>query len=32
MDFSKVELTEDEKAFQAEVREFLATHVTDEVR
>ena len=32
MDFSKVELTEDEKAFQAEVREFLDTYVTDEVR
>ncbi|WP_216907768.1 acyl-CoA dehydrogenase family protein [Nocardia noduli] len=32
MDFSRVELSEDDQAFLDEVRAFLATHVTDEVR
>jgi alkylation response protein AidB-like acyl-CoA dehydrogenase len=32
MDFSKVKLSADDEAFLAEVREFLATHVTEEVR
>jgi alkylation response protein AidB-like acyl-CoA dehydrogenase len=32
MDFSRVELSDDEKAFLDEARTFLATHVTEEVR
>ncbi|OIN81272.1 acyl-CoA dehydrogenase family protein [Mycobacterium malmoense] len=32
MDFSRVELDDDDTAFLAEVRAFLAEHVTDEVR
>ncbi|CAJ1496014.1 acyl-CoA dehydrogenase family protein [[Mycobacterium] burgundiense] len=32
MDFSTVELSDADRAFRDEVREFLATHVTDEVR
>jgi alkylation response protein AidB-like acyl-CoA dehydrogenase len=32
MDFSKVELSDDDKAFLDEARNFLATHVTEEVR
>ncbi|MFC8530028.1 acyl-CoA dehydrogenase family protein [Nocardia sp. NPDC057227] len=32
MDFSRVELSEQDSAFQAEVRAFLDEHVTDEVR
>ncbi|WAC57080.1 acyl-CoA dehydrogenase family protein [Gordonia sp. SL306] len=32
MDFSRVELTADEQGFLDEIREFLATHVTDDVR
>jgi 3-oxocholest-4-en-26-oyl-CoA dehydrogenase alpha subunit len=32
MDFTLVELDDDDNAFRAEVREFLAEHVTDEVR
>ena len=31
MDFSRVELSDDDRAFQAELRGFLATIVTDEV-
>ncbi|MET0897180.1 MAG: acyl-CoA dehydrogenase family protein [Mycobacterium sp.] len=31
MDFSRVELDADDRAFTAELREFLRTHVTDEV-
>ncbi|OBJ51796.1 acyl-CoA dehydrogenase family protein [Mycobacterium sp. 1423905.2] len=31
MDFSRVELSDADRAFQAEARRFLATHVTDEV-
>ncbi|SPM35707.1 Acyl-CoA dehydrogenase related to the alkylation response protein AidB [Mycobacterium rhizamassiliense] len=32
MDFSRVELADDDRAFFDEARSFLATHVTDEVR
>ncbi|GAA3703021.1 acyl-CoA dehydrogenase family protein [Gordonia hankookensis] len=32
MDFSRVDLTADEQSFLDEIREFLATHVTDDVR
>ncbi|HZU46666.1 MAG TPA: acyl-CoA dehydrogenase family protein [Mycobacterium sp.] len=32
MDFSKVELSDDDKAFLDEAQKFLATHVTEEVR
>ncbi|BBZ02672.1 acyl-CoA dehydrogenase [Mycolicibacterium chitae] len=32
MDFSTVELSDEDRAFRTEVREFLNTHVTDEVR
>jgi alkylation response protein AidB-like acyl-CoA dehydrogenase len=32
MDFSRVELSPEDQAFQDRVREFLTTHVTDEVR
>ncbi|MBO0853712.1 MAG: acyl-CoA dehydrogenase family protein [Nocardia sp.] len=32
MDFSRVELSEQDAAFREEVRDFLNTHVTDEVR
>ena len=32
MDFSRVELSDDDQAFLDEVRTFLATHITDEVR
>ncbi|MDG4667902.1 acyl-CoA dehydrogenase family protein [Mycobacterium sp. 236(2023)] len=32
MDFSRVQLSDDDQAFIDEVRDFLATHVTDEVR
>lgn len=32
MDFSRVDLREDDQAFLDEVRSFLATHVTDDVR
>lgn len=32
MDFSRVELSDEDQAFLARVREFLDTHVTDEVR
>ena len=32
MDFSRVELREDDQAFLDDVRTFLKTHVTDEVR
>ncbi|MFA5707096.1 acyl-CoA dehydrogenase family protein [Mycolicibacterium sp.] len=32
MDFSTVELSDEDRAFRTEVREFLAKHVTDEVR
>ena len=31
MDFSRVELSEDDRAFLDEAREFLRTHVTDDV-
>ena len=32
MDFSRVELADEDKAFYDEARSFLAEHVTDEVR
>ena len=32
MYFSRVELSDDDRAFLDEVRTFLATHITDEVR
>jgi alkylation response protein AidB-like acyl-CoA dehydrogenase len=32
MDFSRVQLSEDDRAFQEEARSFLSTHVTEEVR
>ena len=31
MDFSRVELSDDDQAFLDETRDFLRTHVTDEV-
>src|ERR1700758_983200 len=32
MDFSRVELSEDDRAFLEEARNFLSTHMTEEVR
>ena len=32
MDFSRVELSDDDRAFRDEARQFLRTHVTEEVR